>query len=407
MGVVSPLGVGTEIFWENLLAGKSGITRITHFDPSEFASQIAGEVEGFNPDNYIEKKEQKKMDLFIQYAIAASQMAMDDSGYQVTEDNADRIGVLIGSGIGGLPAIEAQHKVLLEKGPKRVSPFFIPMLIINLASGQVSIRFGARGPNSAIVTACASANHAIGDAYRLIQGNHADAMITGGTEACIVPLAVGGFSSMRALSRRNDDPERASRPFDRDRDGFVIGEGSGIVILEELEHAKARGAKIYAELIGYGLNGDAYHISSPAPEGLGAKKCMELAIKDAGIAPDSIDYINAHGTSTAYNDTNETQAIKAVFGDHAYALAVSSTKSMTGHLLGAAGGIETIATALTIHDNLLPPTINHEHPDPECDLDYVPNTLRKKVVQNAMSNSFGFGGTNATLIFTKYNGKAI
>ncbi|OGL45844.1 MAG: beta-ketoacyl-[acyl-carrier-protein] synthase II [Candidatus Schekmanbacteria bacterium RBG_13_48_7] len=405
MGAVTPLGIGVETFWQELLAGRSGITRITKFNPDDYPSQIAGEVKGFNPDDFIDRKEQKKMDLFIQYALAAAHLAMEDSKLAVTEDNADRIGVLIGSGIGGLPAIEAQHSVLLEKGPKRITPFFIPMLIINLAAGQISIKYGVRGPNSAIATACASGNHAIGDGFKLIQSGIADAMIVGGTEACVSPLAVGGFSAMRALSRRNDDPCRASRPFEKDRDGFVIGEGSGVLILEELEQAKNRGAHIYAEICGYGLNGDAYHLSSPSPEGLGAQKCMKLALHDAGIQPQDIDYINAHGTSTEANDLNETIAIKAVFGEYAYKVPISSTKSMTGHLLGAAGCIEAIATILTIVNSYIHPTINYDIPDPACDLDYVPNINRKKEVKIALSNSFGFGGTNASLIFAKYNGQ--
>ena len=342
------------------------------------------------------------MDRFIHFAFAAAKMAVEDSGFKITKDNADRIGVLVGSGIGGLSAIEHYHTVLLEKGPKRISPFFIPMLIINLAAGQISIHFGAKGPNSAVATACASGTHSIGDAFKIIKRGEADAMISGGTEAVITPLAVGGFSSMKALSTRNNEPEKASRPFDRDRDGFVMGEGAGIMVLEDMEHALSRGAKIYAEITGYGMTGDAYHISSPPPEGEGAARCMRASLKDANIHPEEIEYINAHGTSTKYGDELETQAIKSVFGKHAYKFAVSSTKSMTGHLLGAAGGVEGVICALGIFNKIIPPTINLENPDPECDLDYVPNKARAMDINMAMSNSFGFGGTNACIIFKRY-----
>ncbi|HLC19170.1 MAG TPA: beta-ketoacyl-ACP synthase II [Thermodesulfobacteriota bacterium] len=404
LGIVSPLGKGVEECWAGAVAGKSGIRRITRFDPEGFPVQIAGEVPGFDPKESIDKKEIKKMDLFIQYAMAAGLEAFRDSGFEITGENAERVGVYIGAGIGGLPAIEHWYDVLKEKGPERITPFFIPMVIINLASGQVSIKLGAKGPNSCAVTACATGTHSIGDAFKLIQNNQADCMIAGGTESTITPLCIGGFNAMKALSQRNDAPERASRPFDRDRDGFVVGEGSGIVVLEELEGAKKRGAEIYCEVSGYGLNSDAYHMTTPAPDGEGAARCMRLALKDAGLNPDEVAYINAHGTSTYYNDLYETQAIKTVFGEHARKLAVSSTKSMTGHLLGAAGGIEAVFTALALSRGVLPPTINYETPDPECDLDYVPNTAREAVVKAAMSNSFGFGGTNAVLAFTRFEG---
>lgn len=396
---MTPLGNDLSTTWDGLIHGRSGIDRITRFDPEGYPSQIAGEVKGFEPDRYIDKKEQKKMDTFIHYALAAARMAMEDSGLVIDESNAERVGVIVGAGIGGLPAIEKYHKVLLERGPRRVTPFFIPMVIINLASGQIAIRFGAKGPNTAPVTACATGTHSIGDAFRWIQRGAADAMIAGGTESTICSLAVGGFAAMKALSTRNDEPGRASRPFDADRDGFVIGEGSGVVVLEEMELAKKRGAKIYAEVAGYGLSGDAYHITSPAPDGEGAARCMAMALKDAGIAPEEIDYINAHGTSTKFNDQFETMAIKKVFGDHARKVAVSSTKSMTGHLLGAAGGIEAVFSAMAIREGVLPPTINYEVPDPECDLDYVPNEARRTRVRAALSNSMGFGGTNGALVF--------
>ena len=399
-GLVTPLGVGVEQTWKALCNGQSGIGRITRFDPAGYPSQIAGEVKGFDPAQFIEKKDIKKMDTFIQYAVGASRMAADDAGLKVTKDDADRVGVYIGAGIGGLPAIEHYHKVLLEKGPDRVSPFFIPMVIINLASGQVAIRLGARGPNSCAVTACATGNHCIGDALRIIQRGEADAMLAGGTESCISPLAVAGFSSARALSTRNDDPAHASRPFDRDRDGFVLGEGAGVLVLEEFERARRRGARIYCEVVGYAMTSDAYHITAPPDDGEGAIRCMELAIQDAGVSKDDIGYINAHATST-FADKVETGAIKRVFGERAYRIPVSSTKSMTGHLLGAAGGVEAAFCVLAIHDGLVPPTTNLEHPDPECDLDYVPGQARSATVRVAMSNSFGFGGVNACLLFKR------
>jgi 3-oxoacyl-[acyl-carrier-protein] synthase II len=400
VGLITPLGIGVDSTWKALCAGQSGIGRITRFDPTGYAAQIAGEVKGFDPAAFIEKKEIKKMDTFIHYAVGASQMAVDDAGLKVVPEEADRVGVYIGAGIGGLPAIEHYHKVLLEKGPDRVTPFFIPMVIINLASGQVAIRLGARGPNSCAVTACATGNHCIGDALRIIQRGEADVMLAGGTESCIVPLAVAGFSAAKALSTRNDEPAKASRPFDKDRDGFVLGEGAGVLVLEELERARRRGARIYAELIGYGMNSDAYHITAPSENGEGAVRCMELAIKDAKISKDEVGYINAHGTSTMA-DAIETRAIKQVFGEGARRIPVSSTKSMTGHLLGAAGGIEAVFSVLAIHRNLLPPTINLDHPDPECDLDYVPWKARPASVSVALSNSFGFGGVNACLLFKR------
>ncbi len=400
LGLITPLGTGVDKTWSGLCAGKSGIRRITKFDPAGHACQIAGEVTDFNPADYIDKKDIKKMDTFIHYAVGASQMAVDDAGLKVTEENADRIGVYIGSGIGGLPAIEAYHKILLEKGPDRVSPFFIPMVIINLASGQVSMRIGARGPNSCAVTACATGNHCIGDAFRIIQHGEADAMIAGGAEAAITPLGVAGFASARALSTRNDDPERASRPFDKERDGFVLGEGAGVLVLEELESARRRGARIYAEILGYSMTADAYHITAPPEDGSGAVRCMRLALQDSGLSPDAIDYVNAHATSTMA-DRIETVAMKQVFGDRARHVAISSTKSMTGHLLGAAGGIEAVFSILAIHRGVVPPTINQVVPDPECDLDYVPNVARRAEVRAVLSNSFGFGGVNACLIFSR------
>lgn len=402
IGAITPLGIGTESTWKAMIEGRSGIRRITQFDAVNFATQIAGEVVGFNPEDYIEAKEIKKMDRFIHFAIAASDMAVKDSGLNMSDENPERVGVIIGSGIGGLPAIERYHSVLIEKGPRKITPFFIPMLIINLASGQVSIRMGAKGPNSAVATACATGSHAIGDAYKIIQRGDADVMIAGGTESVITPLAVGGFSAMKALSTRNDAPEKASRPFDADRDGFVMGEGAGIVVLESLEHAVKRGAKIYAEMGGYGMTADAYHITSPAPEGEGAARCMALALRDGSIDHREIDYINAHGTSTKYGDELESSAIKTVFKEHAYKIAVSSTKSMTGHLLGAAGGVEAVVCLLSMRDGLVPPTINLDKQDPQCDLDYVPHKARKMEVNCAMSNSFGFGGTNACLIFKRF-----
>jgi len=402
MGMVSPLGTSVENSWQELIQGKSGVGRITKFDPTGFDTQIAGEVKGFVPENFIDKKEIKRMDIFIQYAMAASAMAMEDSGLKITPSNADRVGVVVGAGLGGLTTIETYHKILMERGPGRISPFFIPSLIVNEAPGQISIRFGAKGPNTSVVTACATGNHNIGDAWRVIQRGDADAVITGGVEATITPLAVSGFNAMKALSTRNQEPDKASRPFDKDRDGFVIGEGAGIIILEELTQALDRGAKIYAEIVGYGLTGDAYHITAPTPDGEGAARCMQMALKDSGIPPQEVDYINAHGTSTYYNDLYETLAIKTVFQEHAKKLAISSTKSMTGHLLGGAGGVESIFTILTIFHGIMPPTINYQTPDPDCDLDYVPNQARKGAVRVALSNSFGFGGTNAVLVFKKF-----
>jgi 3-oxoacyl-[acyl-carrier-protein] synthase II len=402
VGMITPLGVGTDVSWNGLIAGNPGIRRITQFDASAFPTQIAGEVVGFNPEDYIELKEIKKMDRFIHFAVAAATVAMNDSGLQITDWNAERIGVIVGSGMGGLHSIEHYHSVYLEKGPKRISPFFIPMLIVNLASGQISIRFGAKGPNSAVTTACATGSHSIGDAFKIIQRGDADAMIAGGTEAVITPLGIGGFNAMKALSTRNHEPEKASRPFAIDRDGFIMGEGAGILVLESLENAANRGARIYAELAGYGMTADAYHITAPSPGGEGGARCMKLALRDGGIAPAEIDYINAHGTSTKYGDELETNAIKTVFGEHAYKLCVSSTKSMTGHLLGAAGGVEAVITALCIYHDHVPPTINLDNPDPECDLDYVPHKSRKMPVNYALTNSFGFGGTNACLVLKKF-----
>lgn len=404
IGIVSPLGTGIEKSWSGAKEGLCGIREITRFDPTGFPVRIAGEVPDFDAGESIEKKEFKKMDIFIQFAVAAGVMAFKDSGYQVTEENADMVGVYIGAGIGGLAAIEHWHDVLREKGPDRITPFFIPMVIINLASGQVSIKIGAKGPNSCAVTACATGTHSIGDAYRLIQHGSADVMVAGGTEATITPLCVAGFNAMKALSTRNDDPKKASRPFDRERDGFVVGEGAGVVVLEELESARKRGAKIYAEVVGYGLNSDAYHMTTPSPDGVGAAKCIEIALKSSGLAKEDIGYINAHGTSTHYNDLYETMAIKKVFGDHAKKLAISSTKGMTGHLLGAAGGIEAVFTVMALKEGVIPPTINYENPDPECDLDYVPNVARDVKIKAAISNSFGFGGTNGVLVFKRFDG---
>ena len=404
IGLVSALGIGTNETWAGVLAGQSGVTRITRFDISGYATQIAAEVKGFDPLAFIEKKDVKKMDLFIQFAIAAAQIAMDDSSLQITDVNAPNIGVYIGSGIGGFITIEREHEALLAGGPRKVSPFFIPSAIINLASGQVSIRFGAKGPNSATCTACSASAHAIGDAYEIIKRCDADAMIAGGSEAAICPMSVAGFGQLRALSTRNDEPARASRPFDKDRDGFIIGEGAGVLILEELEHARRRGARIYAEIVGYGMSSDAYHMTAPSEDGDGARRAMAMAIRKAGIAPADVDYINAHGTSTPYNDKLETLAIHNCFGDHAGKLAISSTKSMTGHLLGGAGGLEAGITALAIHNQVAPPTINLDNPDPECDLDYVPHQSRQMPIQYALSNSFGFGGTNAALLFKRFEG---
>lgn len=401
VGLITPVGIGVEESWKGLIEGRSGIRKLTRFDATAFATQIAGEVEGFNPEDYIEPKEIKKMDRFIHLAIAASDMAVKDSELKITDSNAERVGVIIGSGMGGLPAIEHYHSVLLEKGPRRITPFFIPMLIINLAGGHVSMKYGAKGPNSAVATACATGSHSIGDAFKIIQRGDADAMIAGGTESVITPMGIGGFNAMKALSTRNDEPEKASRPFDADRDGFVMGEGVGIMVLESLEHARSRGARIYAEIAGYGMTADAYHMTSPAPEGEGAARCMAVALKDGGVDASEVDYINAHGTSTKYGDELESIAIKTVFKGHASKLAVSSTKSMTGHLLGAAGGVEAVVCVLSMRDNIVPPTINLENPDPQCDLDYVPHKARKMDVNCVMSNSFGFGGTNACLVFKR------
>jgi len=402
VGLVTPVAVGTEETWQGLLAGKSGIGPITHFDHSSFATHFAGEVKGFDPTRWMTSREAKQVDAFIQYAIAAAGLAVEDSGLEIKGEFAERVGCFVGAGLGGVTTIEATCKTLWEKGPRHgISPFFVPMIIVNLAPGQISIRHGAKGPNVSQVSACSTGAHAIGDAFRVIERGDADAMICGGTEATVSPLGVGGFNSMRALSTRNEHPQLASRPFDRDRDGFVIAEGAGILILEELEHARARGAKLYAEVRGYGLNADAHHITSPSPGGEGAQRCMKLALKDAKLAPSDIGYINAHGTSTKINDATETFAIKQVFGDAARKLMVSSTKSMTGHMLGAAGGVETGICALVLSRGVVPPTINYTTPDPECDLDYVPNTAREVRVQNALTNSFGFGGTNACLILSR------
>ena len=402
MGIVSPLGIGLEQNWKAVCEGKSGIDRITKFNASDFPVRIAGEVKGFNPEQFVDHKDIKKMDTFIHYSVACSKMALEDSGYEINDENAERVGVLVGVGLCGLPAIEKYHDIMKDRGVKKITPFFIPMLISNLASGQVSIHFGAKGPNTCVVTACATGTHAIGDATRLIQYGDADVMIAGGTESVITPLCVGGFNASKALSTRNDDPQGASRPFDLDRDGFVIGEGCGVVILEELESAKKRGAQIYGEVAGYSLNSDAYHITAPSPNGEGAARCLKLALKGSGLNPEDIDYINAHGTSTVA-DVTETMAIKTTFGYHAHKLAVSSTKSMTGHLLGAAGGVEAIYSLLVLKNGVIPPTINYTTPDPVCNLDYVPNQAREKKIDIAVSNSFGFGGTNAVLVFKQLN----
>ncbi len=399
---MSPLGVGTARNWEALLAGRSGIGPITRFDASRYQTRIAGEVKGFDPLDYLDKKDVKKSDTFIHYGLAAAQFAVEDSGLVIDESNADRVGVVIGSGIGGLPVIESVHKTLLERGPDRVSPFFIPALIVNMAAGQVSIRWGARGPNTSPATACTTGLHAVGDAFRLIQNDEADAMFAGGTVAVITPLAIAGFSAMRALWHRNDEPEKASRPWDTGRDGFIMSEGAGIVILEELEHARRRGASVYAEVVGYGMSADAYHISAPHPEGHGAVRVMQSALKDAGLQPEAIGYINAHGTSTPLGDLSEVRAVKQVFGDHAYKLAVSSTKSATGHLLGAAGGLETGILALAMKHQTLPPTLNLDHPSEGCDLVFVPHQPRPVDLEYALTNSFGFGGTNGALIMKRY-----
>jgi 3-oxoacyl-[acyl-carrier-protein] synthase II len=402
VGLVTALGTGTEETWKGLCEGRSGVTAISRFDTTQFSTRIAAEVKNFEPLNWFEKKDVKKMDAFIHYAVAAADFAMKQSGLTIGPDLAERTGVFIGSGIGGFTIIEREHQALLEGGPRKISPFFIPSSIINLAAGQVSIRFGARGPNSAPCTACSSGAHAVGDAFRVISRGDADVMIAGGSEAAITPMGVGGFAAMRALSTRNEEPSRASRPFDKDRDGFVVGEGAGVVVLEELEMAKKRGATIIAELAGYGMSGDAYHITLPPDDGHGAHRVMLNAITDGGIEPSQVDYINAHGTSTPPNDRIETAAIKHLFGDHAKKLAISSTKSMIGHLLGAAGAVEAGITSLVVQRGIIPPTINYENPDPDCDLDYVPNKVRKAPVKYALSNSFGFGGTNASLLFKRY-----
>ncbi|MDD2732701.1 MAG: beta-ketoacyl-ACP synthase II [Desulfuromonadaceae bacterium] len=401
VGAVSPLGCGNMKNWDALASGKSGIGLITRFDTSDMPVKIAGEIPDFNAEEFIDKKEIKKMDLFIQYALAAAHYAMEDSGFVINEENAERVGVLVGAGLGGLPTIEKYHTILNEGGPKKISPFFIPMLIINLAPGHISIKYGAKGPNISSVSACATSTHSIGDAFHIIKRGDADAMIAGGTESVITPLGIGGFAAMKALSDRNDDPTTASRPFDKNRDGFVMGEGAGIIILEEYESAKARGARIYAEIVGYGMSGDAYHLTAPAPGGEGGARSMKMALKNAGVAPEQVAYINAHGTSTPMGDMYETMAIKSIFGDHAKRMMVSSTKSMTGHLLGAAGGIEAVYTLMAMEKGVVPPTINYSVPDPECDLDYVPNSARDAKIEYAMSNNFGFGGTNATLLFKK------
>ena len=402
LGMVTPLGTGVQKNWEAVCAGKSGIRPIEKFDASSFPSQIAGQVTDFQSEDFMDKQQVRRFDIFIHYAVASARMAMESSGFKIDSSNAHRVGCLTGSGLGGLTMLEHYHKVLLEKGQRKISPFFIPGMIANMAPGQIAIEFGAKGPNLSIETACAASCHSVGEAFRLIQEDKADAMITGGTEAVITPLALAGFCSMRALSTRNHDPEKASRPFDLNRDGFVMGEGAGILILEELKSALDRGAEIYAEVAGYGLSGDAYHVSAPDPEGIGAVLCMSSALKDAGVKPEEIDYVNAHGTSTKLNDASETRAIKDVFGDHAYKLAISSTKSMTGHLLGGAGGVAAIYTVMAIKNSIMPPTINYETPDPDCDLDYIPNEARKSKICAAMINAFGFGGTNGTLIFKAF-----
>lgn len=402
MGLISPLGNDIPTFWENLTAGKSGVDYVTQFDTTDYAVKIAAEVKDFDPLKYIDRKETRKMDRFVQFAVAASLNATKHASLEMEKVDPNRVGVYIGSGIGGLGTLEKQHRILLEKGPRRVNPFFIPMMIANMASGQVSIRLGAKGPNSAAVSACATGTHSIGDAFKILARGDADVMIAGGAEATILPMGFAGFSSARALSTRNEEPQKASRPFDRDRNGFVMGEGAGVVVLETLAHAQQRGAQIIAEVVGYGMTGDAHHLTHPAEEGEGATRSMNAAIEDAGFEPTEVDYINAHGTSTEINDKFETMAIKNTFGNHAYQLAVSSTKSMTGHLLGAAGGVEAIATALTLQNQIIPPTINYVHPDPACDLDYVPNEARRTKVRAALSNSLGFGGHNATLAFKVY-----
>jgi 3-oxoacyl-[acyl-carrier-protein] synthase II len=404
LGLVTPLGTGVDKTWEGLCAGRSGITAITKFDASGYDVQIAAEVKDFVSEDFLEAKTAKHMDLFVQYAVAASKMAMADAGLAISDANATRVGVVSGNGIGGLPTIEKYHQIFLERGPKRITPFFIPMVISNMSAGQVSIILGAKGPNLSVTTACAAGTHAVGEAFQLIREGRCDVAITGGSESTICPLAVGGFGAMKALSKRNDDPAAASRPFDRDRDGFIISEGAGFMVLEEYEQAKARGARIYAEMGGYGLSGDGYHMAAPPEDGDGAVRSMQMALDDAGMAPEAVDYINAHGTSTPLNDVVETLAIKTVFGSHAAQLAVSSTKSMTGHMLGGAGGIEAVFSALTLHHQVMPPTINLDNPDPRCDLDYVPNEARQALINNVLSNSFGFGGTNAVLLMKRFKG---
>jgi len=406
VGLVTPLGTGVEKTWSALCAGKSGIGPITRFDASEVGVNIAAEVKDFQVEDHIDKKVAKHLDLFVQYAVAAAGEALKDAALQITDENAPRVASIMGCGLGGLPTIEKYHQVAMEKGTKRITPFFIPMVIPNMGAGQISIIYGAKGPNLSLTTACAAGTHAVGEAFRSIVNDECDVAVTGGSESVICPLAVGGFHAMKALSTRNDQPEKASRPFDRDRDGFIISEGAGVLILEELEHAKARGAKIYAEVVGYGLSSDGYHMAAPPEDGNGASRCMQMALKDAGMQPEDVDYINAHGTSTPLNDVVETRAIKTAFGDQAYKLAISSTKSMTGHMLGGAGGIEAVFTALSIKHQIAPPTMNLENPSPECDLDYVPNQARKMKIRAAMSNSFGFGGTNAVLIMKQYEGKS-
>ncbi len=402
VGLVTPLGIGVEKSWKNICDGVGGIRSISRFDTSDYPVKIAGEITDFEVEQFLDKKAAKHLDLFVQYGLAASIEAMNDSGFTVSDDNCGRVGVITGCGMGGLPTIEKYHRVLFDRGPKRVTPFFIPMVIPNMPSGQISMFFGTKGPNLALTTACSAGTHAVGEGYRHIQNGACDMIISGGTEAVICSIGIAGFSAMKALSTRNDDPTRASRPFDKDRDGFVMSEGAGMLILEELEHARARGAKIYAEVVGYGLSSDAYHIAAPPEDGEGAVRCMRMALEDSGLKPEEIDYINAHGTSTPLNDRCETLAIKTVFGDHAGKLAISSTKSMTGHMLGAAGGIESVFTALSIYDQIAPPTINHDEPSPECDLDYVPNVARRMEIRNALSNSFGFGGTNGVVIMQRF-----
>jgi len=403
VGLVTPLGVGVQETWESLCAGKSGIGDITRFDVSNFQTRIAAEVKDFNAEDFLPKKEAKRTERFIAYAIAAARMAIDDAKLVINGSNADRVGVITGCGLGGLSILEDTCNKINNQGPRRVSPFFIPMMIGNMAPGMISIQFGAKGPNASLATACAAGAHAVGDSYKIILNGEADAMITGGVESVVNPTCIAGFNAMKALSTRNDEPQKASRPFDRDRDGFVVGEGCGILIIEALDHALERGAQIYAEITGYGMSGDGYHMTAPPPDGSGAARCMTAALEDSGLAFDSIDYINAHGTSTPLNDLSETRAIKSVFKEHAHNLAISATKSMTGHLLGGAGGIETVFTALAISDGRLPPTINHDNSDDECDLDYVPNVMREARIEHAMTNSFGFGGTNASLILSRYH----